>query len=267
MSDVLEEILANKRWEVERARAERPLETITALPAYALPPRNFFGAVAVPRRPRPNLIAEIKRASPSAGLIRPDFDPAAIAQQYENAHADALSVLTDARYFDGHLDFIEQVKAAVGLPVLRKDFLFDPYQIHESRAAGADAILLIAEALPPDRLVELVELAHQLDLCVLLEVHERDTLVTTLAVLEARHRTNLLLGINNRNLKAQSIDLATTDRLAALVPPGLPIVAESGIETRRDVQRMHAAGARALLIGETLMRAADPEVKIRELFG
>jgi indole-3-glycerol phosphate synthase len=263
----LDEILANKRREVERARAERPLKTITALPAYALPPRNFFGTVAVPRHPRPNLIAEIKRASPSAGLIRPDFNPAAIAQQFENARADALSVLTDARYFDGRLNFIGQVRAAVGLPVLRKDFLFDPYQIHESRAAGADAVLLIAEALPTDQLVELVELAHQLDLCVLLEVHERDTLVNTLTALEARHRTNLLLGINNRNLKTQRIDLAKTERLAKLIPPGLPIVAESGIETRQDVHRMHAAGARALLIGETLMRAADPQTKIRELFG
>ena len=267
MSNVLDEILANKREEVERARREQPLETLKSMPGYALPRRNFYGAVTVPRPGRPNLIAEIKRASPSAGLIREDFDPATIAEQYAAANADAISVLTDAKYFGGALGFIDQVKAAVGLPVLRKDFLLDPYQVYESRAHGADAVLLIGEAMETARLIELVGLAQELGLCVLLEVHARDTLLNTLLALDGPTRSKLLLGINNRDLQAQQTDLAITERLADLVPPGTPIVAESGIKTRQDVERMHAAGARALLVGETLMRSADPTAAVRQLFG
>lgn len=267
MQNILDEILANKRTEVEHARVERPLAALKSMPGYALPRRNFYGAVSVPRRGRPNLIAEMKRSSPSAGLIRPDFDPVALARQYADAGADALSILTDAKYFGGRLEFIDRVKAAVGLPVLRKDFLVDPYQLHESRAYGADAVLLIADALPLARLVKLVDVAKELEMCVLLEVHRRHTLVQALLALDVGRRTGLLIGTNNRNLKRQQIDLETTEHLAELVPPGTPLVAESGIKTRQDVQRMHAAGARALLIGETLMRSADPEVTIRALFG
>lgn len=267
MTDILAEILDNKRAEVERAKGTRSLAALKRLPGYALPPRNFFGAVAAPRRGVPNLIAEIKRRSPSAGVIRPDFDPVATARQYAVGGAHALSVLTDEQYFDGRLEYIMQVKDAVGLPVLRKDFIVDEYQVHESRAAGADAILLIAAALDEEPLLALTRLAHQLGLCVLLEVHERGELLRTLHALDEDDRKLMLLGINNRNLKVQKTDLATTERLAQLVPPGLPIVSESGVKTRQDVARMHAAGARALLIGETLMSTARPQEKIRELFG
>lgn len=267
MTDVLAEILAHKRDEVERSRATRPLAALKALPGYGMPRRNFYGAVAVPRRNGPNLIAEIKRSSPSAGLIQPDFDPVAIARAFAAGGAQALSVLTDERYFGGSLAFIEQIKAAVGLPVLRKDFVIDAYQVHESRAEGADAILLIAEALPAETLLELLQLARELELWVLLEVHTRPQLFEVLHGLQNLAVDGVLLGINNRDLAAQKVDLAIVEKLAPLVPPGMPLVAESGIKTRADVQRMHNAGARALLVGETLMRSGDPARTIRELFG
>lgn len=267
LANVLDEILAHKRVEVEQARSTTPIEELKSRPGYFLPRRNFFGAVAVVRRGRPNLIAEIKRSSPSAGLIRSEFDPVAIARQYAAGGAQALSVLTDAKYFGGNLEYIEAVKAAVELPALRKDFLVEPYQVYESRAAGADAVLVIADALPAKTATELVSLARELDLWVLLEVHSREALFGMLQNLTEEQREGVLLGINNRDLQAQQIDLATTEQLAALVPPGFPIVAESGIRTRQDVDRMHAAGARALLIGETLMRSGDPAQAIRQLFG
>jgi indole-3-glycerol phosphate synthase len=254
LANVLDEILAHKRQEVEQARAVTPLHALQSLPGYAMPRRNFYGAVAAPRRRCPNLIAEIKRTSPSAGVIRADFDPVTLARQYADAPAQALSVLTDAKHFGGRLEFIEPIKAAVGLPVLRKDFVIDHYQLHQSRAFGADAVLLIADALELGHLLDLLRVARELELCVLLEVHARETLIATLPALDQQRRAGVLLGINNRDLKTQIVDLATTERLAELVPPGLPIVAESGIQTRRDVQRMHAAGARALLIGEFGLR-------------
>lgn len=265
--DVLAEILAHKRDEVARAQAARSVATLQQDPLYAMPRRNFYGAVAVPRGRGPNLIAEVKQASPSAGLIRPDYDPVAIAQAYAAAGAAALSVLTDEHYFRGQLADIERIKAEVPLPVLRKDFLIDPYQVHESRAAGADAVLVIVDAVPIGDVKQLVHLARQLDLWVLLEVHTREQLFQVLDNLREQLVDGVLLGINNRDLKAQRIDLETTERLARLVPPRVPIVAESGIRTRADVQRMHAAGACALLIGETLLRHPDPREKIAELFG
>jgi indole-3-glycerol phosphate synthase len=265
--NILDEILAHKRAEVERAAAAVPVEGLRSQEGYVLPRRNFFGAVSVPRRRGPNLIAEIKRASPSAGLIRGEFDPVELARQYAVGGADAISVLTDEKFFQGRLEYIEQVKAAVGLPVLRKDFLICEYQLYESRAAGADAVLLIAEALEADRLPELVCLAQELELCVLLEVHTSQALHQCLMRLDQARRQNLLIGINNRDLKTQTIDLETSVRLAGLVPPGLPIVAESGVATRRDVERLHAAGARALLVGEALLRQEDAAQAIRRLFG
>nr|QDY92656.1 indole-3-glycerol phosphate synthase [uncultured Planctomycetota bacterium] len=267
LSNILDEILASKREEVERARRARPLEDLKSQPGYFWPRRNFYGAVAVPRRRGPNLIAEIKRASPSAGLIRADFDPVAVARQYAAGGAQALSVLTDQQYFGGRLEYIEQVKAAVELPVLRKDFLVDAYQVHESRAAGADAVLVIAEALDMGAVGELVGLARALELWVLLEVHTRERLLEVLQSLPKGQREGVLIGVNNRDLQAQQVDLGTTEALARIIPPGMPIVAESGIRTRRDVERMHAAGARALLVGERLMRSKDPQRTIRELFG
>lgn len=267
MAHVLDEILTHKRTEVEHAQTARPLEMLKKLAGYFLPRRNFYGAVSVPRRTGPNLIAEIKRASPSAGVIAQTFDPVAIAREYAAGGAAALSVLTDERYFGGCLEYLEQVKAAVGLPVLRKDFLVDGYQVYESRAYGADAVLVIAEALPLDLTVELVTLARSLELWVLLEVHTQRCLLEVLPALEGQWREGILVGINNRDLQAQRVDLATTEALADLVPPGLPIVSESGVRTRRDVERLHAAGARALLVGETLMRSEHPAQTIRALFG
>ncbi len=267
LPSILDEILANKRQEVEQARRACPLEQLKSLPGYFLPRRNFYGAVTVPRRGRPNVIAEIKRFSPSAGLLQADLDPAAIAQQYEAGGAQALSVVTDEKFFGGRLDDIDQVKAAVGLPVLRKDFLIDPYQVHESRAHGADAVLVIADALPPSVMAELATLARRLELWVVLEVHAREHLYEALRLVQDHLPDGVLLGINNRDLQRQVVDLATMEELAPVVPPGLPIVAESGIQTRQDVARMHAAGARALLVGEALMRDSDPQRKLRELFG
>ncbi len=267
MSDVLAEILANKRGEVERARSARPVEALRAADAYAMPRRNFYGAVCAPRPGRLNLIAEIKRASPSAGVIVRDFDPVQIAREYEAAGAQALSVLTDERYFGGSGAFIEQIKAAVGLPVLRKDFLIDEYQVHESRALGADAVLLIAEALPPAELAALLALARELDLCVLLEVHTREAFLGVMQVWRPDERTGVLLGINNRDLKTQTVDLATTEQLARMAEGIMPIVAESGIRTRADVERMRAAGARAVLVGESLLRAPALTPAVHELLG
>ncbi len=265
MPHILAEILAHKRHEVEQSKAARPLEELKSWPAYFLPRRNFYGAVTVPRHSGPNLIAEIKRSSPSAGLIRADFDPAAIAQLFEAGGAQALSVLTDEQYFGGRLEFIEQVKAAVGLPVLRKDFMIEAYQLYESRAHGADAVLLIVDALGVALAIDMLIQARALGLWVLLEVHARDTLLAVLGRLEEEHREGVLLGINNRNLQTQTIDLCTTEELASLVPPGFPVVAESGIKKRRDVERMHAAGARAVLVGEILMRHDDPGQAIAEI--
>ncbi len=267
MSDILDEILANKRVEVERDRQYRTVEQLRARPAFAAPTRNFYGAIAAPVHRRPNLIAEIKLRSPSAGLIVADFDPPRIARMYAGAGAAALSVLTDETYFGGRPEYIEQVKAAVDLPVLRKDFIVDEYQIHESRAFGADAILLICEALTGEQLTVYTTTARRLGLCVLVEVHTRAALMKFIAAVPEPLRDHVLLGINNRNLKIQQVDLATTEQVAEVVPPGLPIVSESGIKTRKDVERMHKAGARGLLIGETLLRADDPGAKIKELFG
>lgn len=257
MSNVLQQILADKRLEVERAAAVRPVAELKGSAGYHMPRRNFYGAVAAPRA-RPNLIAEIKRASPSAGLIRADFDPAAIAVAYQAGGAAALSILTDAKYFSGDHTFIDLAKTHVDLPVLRKDFIVDPYQLHEARAIGADAVLLIAEALSPAELAEFMRLAAELQLCVLLEVHSTESLLTALAAFRTDdYRGGLLLGVNNRNLATQTVDLATTEKLAPMIPPGLPFVAESGIKNPGDVQRMQLAGARALLVGETLMRSPD----------
>jgi indole-3-glycerol phosphate synthase len=267
LTGILAEILAHKRGEVEQARTARPLDQLKSLPGYYLPRRNFYGAVTAPGRNGPNLIAEVKRSSPSAGLIQSDFDPVRIAQQYAAGGARALSVLTDEKYFGGRLEYIAQIKATVGLPVLRKDFLIDAYQVYESRASGADAVLVIGEALEPTLAAELVALARSLELCVLLEVHTWTALFQALKVLHADAGGNVLLGINNRDLATQRVDLATLEQLAPLVSPGVPIVAESGVKTRPDVERLHAAGARAILVGEALMRSGDPERTIRELFG
>lgn len=266
MTNVLGDILAHKRAEVEQARQHTTVDMLRAMSAYSAPPRDFTAAVAPENLNHPNIIAEIKRASPSAGLIARDFDPVHIALQYTAGGAAALSVLTDSRFFRGELGFIQRVRSVVALPVLRKDFIVDSYQIHESRAAGADAILLIAEALSSEEIAEFSAIARALELSVLIEVHSTTSLDLVLRTI-GQQRDGILLGINNRDLATQTIDIVTTERLAPRVPPDLPIVSESGIRSRADVRRMHAAGARALLIGETLMRSGDPAAKLQELIG
>lgn len=265
MSNVLAEILANKRIEVEQRQAAAPAAALRVAAGFGRPPRDFFGAVAAPCGRRLNVIAEIKRRSPSAGEIVAEFDPANLAARYAAAGAAALSVLTDERYFGGRLADIERAKAACGLPVLRKDFLIDEYQLVESRAAGADAVLLIAEALPAARLVSLLRAARELDLCVLLEVHTAEALRAVMQAWPDSVPGGVLIGINNRDLRTQAIDLATVERIAPRVPGGFPIVAESGIRSRGDADRMHAAGAHALLVGEALLRSRDLAAAVRDL--
>jgi indole-3-glycerol phosphate synthase len=261
--DILHQIVETKKREVAQAQAKRPLEALQAAVPALPPTRNFFAALT--KTPDSgglaNVIAEIKKASPSLGVIpRPgggDFDPVQIATAYHAAGADALSVLTDEQYFQGHLDYIALVKAAVPLPVLRKDFIIDPYQVWEARAAGADAILLIAEILTDSLLLDLQILAAELRLTTLIEVHELDSLLRVRSTIGFPLRSYSLLGINNRDLRTFKVDLTTALRLAEFVEDKSILVAESGIRDRSDVQRLNAAGIRSLLIGETLMKSTD----------
>lgn len=267
MTTVLDRILADKQVEVEQRKAAVPLEQMRARTADMPRCRNFYKAVTKPNPRGINVIAEVKRASPSAGLIRQDFDPVAIAQTYEHCGADAISVLTDEKYFQGSLEYLTAVKQAVSVPVLRKDFIIDPYQVHEAKAAGADAILLIAEALNLAQLSDLLILASQLTLTVLLEVHEADMLMSTRSMIGFPQRGFSVLGINNRSLATLEVDLNTTPRLAGLLEETDGLVAESGIKTRADVAKMKAAGATAVLIGQTLCEQGDIAGKFTELFG
>jgi indole-3-glycerol phosphate synthase len=214
-----------------------------------------------------NVIAEVKKASPSAGLIRPDFDPVTIAQTYARCGADAISVLTDEKYFQGKLEYVVQVKDAVELPVLRKDFIVDVWQVYEARAAGADAILLIADALKPGDLMDLMIAATELTLTVLLEVHEADTLMSVRSLIGFPKQGYSVLGINNRDLTTMQVDLNTTGRLAGLLEHKKELVAESGIKTRDDVEKLRSVGVRAVLIGQTLCEHPDISEKFTELFG
>jgi len=264
--NVLDRILANKRQEVEAARARTPLDDLKRAVRDLPKPRNFYAAIAAKPARGIHIIAEIKKRSPSAGLIREDFDPVAIARIYHENGASALSVLTDKDYFDGRLEYVQQVKQAVPIPVLRKDFIVDEYQIYESRLAGADAILLIAEALNPRQLLDMLILAGELYLTSIIEVHEADTVMRVRSVVGFPHERYSILGINNRNLKTQTTDLGTTGRIAAIIEDDMMFIAESGIRTRADVERMIRFGAKGILIGETLMRSPDIAAKMNELF-
>jgi indole-3-glycerol phosphate synthase len=267
---ILDQIIATKRQEIAQRQAAAPIEMLKEK-ALSLPrPRNFFHAVTRDARGgRPvNLIAEIKKASPSAGVIRPDFDPVDIARQYSDGGADALSVLTDEQYFQGHLDYLAQVRGAVPLPALRKDFIIDAYQVYESAAAGADAILLIAECLRTNELIDLQILATELNLTTLIEVHDIDNLMRVRdSVIGVPMRSYSLIGINNRDLRTFKTDLGTTLRMAELVEDRSVLVSESGIESYRDVEKLAEVGVRAILVGETLMRAANIGAKIRQMLG
>lgn len=261
--DVLKTIVAHKREEVAQARAEAPLDEIKARIADLEDiPRGFERALrdAVASDWTP-IIAEVKKGSPSKGVIREDFDPLDIAETYQNNGATCLSVLTDEKFFLGHLRFLALIREQVGLPMLRKDFLFDPYQVYEARAAGADAILLIAAMLERQQIVDLAGLARELHLDLLLEVHDE-------AEMEIACSTDIgLIGVNNRDLRTFVTDLGTTERLSRLLPAGRLLVAESGINARADIERLQAGGAHAFLIGESLVREADIGAKLHELVG
>ena len=252
MSDVLKRICADKRAELAERRQARPVSALRSLAQSAEPPRGFHRALAEAAvSGRPALICEIKKASPSKGLIRKDFDPSSLAHAYEAGGASCLSVLTDERYFQGRDEDLIAARAAVDLPVLRKDFMLDPYQILESRALGADCILLILAALSDPQAAELEDAALALEMDVLIEVHGGEELDRALRL------KSPLVGINNRNLKTLAVDLATCERLAPRVPADRLVVAESGLHTAGDLARMQKVGAKAFLIGESLMRQAD----------
>ena len=252
MTDVLAKICADKREAVAAKKAAKPLARLEAELKGASPPRGFHAALS--RRAgegRVALICEIKKASPSKGLIRKDFEPATLARAYAEGSASCLSVLTDEPYFQGHDDYLKQARAAVDLPVLRKDFMLEPYQIVESRALGADCILLIMAALTDAQATELEATALDLGMDVLIEAHDAEELERALRL------RSPLVGINNRNLKTLQVDLATTLELAKDFPADRLLVGESGIYSPADIAKLRQAGAQAFLIGESLMRQDD----------
>lgn len=262
MFDTLAKILAAKRALVADRKSETKESELKARARAQAAPRGFADAL---RRTiaggRFALITEIKKASPSGGLIRPDFDPAALARAYQRGGSTCLSVLTDGPFFQGRDEDLAAARDACALPVLRKDFMLDPYQVWEARAIGADCILLIVAALSDDEMKRLEAAAQEAGLDVLVEVHDEAELARALKL------ATPLIGINNRNLKTLKTDIATTERLAALVPEGRIVVSESGLKTHADLARMSRAGARAFLIGESLMREADVEAATKALIG
>jgi indole-3-glycerol phosphate synthase len=262
MADILQRILAVKAEEVAGARAAVPAPAVRAAAESASPPRDFVGALrAKVAAGLPGVIAEIKKASPSRGVLRAQFDPAAIAVSYEKHCAACLSVLTDRQFFQGSIEHLAQARAACRLPVLRKDFMIDPYQVYEARAAGADCILLIVAALELQRMLELEAVAHGLGMAVLVEAHDGDELERAL-----RLRTPLI-GINNRNLRTFETRLETTLGLLDRIPADRSVVTESGILRPDDVKIMRESRVDCFLVGEAFMRAPEPGVEFERLFG
>ena len=255
----LEEICATKRIEVAQRRAERSITELDHAAAGQSAPRGFEAALRARAANGFALIAEIKKASPSKGLIRPDFHPADHAAAYARGGATCLSVLTDAPYFQGHEDYLAEARAACALPVLRKDFMVEPWQVAEARAIGADAILIIVAALEDAAMAEIEAAAIERGMDVLVEVHDEAEMARAHA-LKSR-----LIGVNNRDLKTFTTELATTERLAPLAPEGALLVGESGINSHADCQRLAAAGVRTFLVGESLMRQDDVETATRQL--
>jgi len=267
LANILDKIIADKKAEVSTRQSQKSIEQLKEEIRSKRKCRNFYKAVTKPNSRGINIIAEVKKASPSVGIIREDFDAVAIAQTYERCGADAISVLTDEKYFQGRLEYIEQIKQAVDLPILRKDFIIDLWQVYESRVAGADAILLIAEALKPGELMDLMIAAAELTLTVLLEVYRADVLMAVRSMIGFPKKGYSVLGINNRDLSTMEVDLDTTSRLAGLLDNKKELVSESGIKTRADVEKLKSVGVRAVLIGQVLCASSDIEAKFAELFG
>ena len=262
MSDILNKIVAVKHEEVAAAKKKKSLEAVREDAFSRVLTRDFEGALrAKVGAGQAAVIAEVKKASPSKGVLREDFVPADIAQSYAEFGAACLSVLTDRQFFQGSSDFLRQARASCDLPVLRKDFMVDPYQVYESRAMGADCILLIAACLSDAQMAELESIARTLDMAVLVEVHDADELQRALQ-LKTR-----LVGVNNRNLRTFEVSLDTTLGMMKDVPADRLLVTESGIQTREDVQRMRAGGVHAFLVGEAFMRAPEPGEALAALFG
>ncbi len=261
MSDILDKIVAVKREEVAAAMVRKPMDVMRADAESRVLTRDFEGAMrAKLAAGQAAVIAEIKKASPSKGVLRADFIPADIAQSYAEHGAACLSVLTDKQFFQGSVDFLKQARASCDLPVLRKDFMVDPYQIYEARAMGADAILLIAACLDDAQMADMEAVAHRLDMAVLVEVHDRAELDRALK-LKTR-----LVGVNNRNLKTFEVSLQTTLDLLPHVPADRLLVTESGILSADDVKRMREAHVNAFLVGEAFMRADEPGEALAKLF-
>ncbi len=255
---MLDQILATKRLEIEEAKVRLPFEELKRRLAGHLAERGFRTTLTQPGTLQ--LIAELKRKSPSRGMLRERFDPVSLAQQLEEAGAAALSVVTDEKFFGGHLDFLKDVKAFVQVPVLRKDFILDPYQVYEAAWHQADAVLLIVQALTEEELQQCLIAADALGMDALVEVHNHEELKIALGAGAG------VIGINHRDLKTFTVDTEVAARLVPHIPKGKCIVAESGIQTRHDLERLKALGVHAVLIGEALMTAPDPAAKVRELF-
>ncbi len=256
---ILDEIIAHKKEELSETKRQAPFPDIRSKALDAAPTRGFGKALSGTGGIR--LIAEVKKASPSKGVIREDFDPVKISQIYEKYGASCLSVLTERKFFQGDLEYLGRIRKVVKLPLLRKDFIIDEYQIHEARAAGADAILLIAACLEKQQIEDYLEIARQLGLDVLVESHTYKELDKTL------HAGAALVGINNRDLKTFAVSLQTTLDLLKDIPDDRMVVSESGIRTRSDVVKLHDAGVDAVLVGESLMRETDIGKKVKELLG
>lgn len=246
--EILDEIMAHHREQLPKTMQRVPLEDLRAMTAVAPPPRDFEAAV---RAPGVGLIAECKKASPSKGLLVNQYDPVRLARLYEKAGARAISVLTDTRHFQGTLEHLRDVREAVRLPVLRKDFIFHPYQVYEARVAGADAILLIAAVLGDTDLNQLMALARKLGMAALVEVHSKAELARVLPL------SPTIIGVNNRDLQTFEVDFGNTARLRALIPADIAVVGESGLKTPDDVRAMRAASVNAMLVGEALVRGKD----------